>query len=134
MGNQEVRSYLVKKNIFLILIIVLSMFVSKCASSSVGIATSNKPIPNTPYETIKTVDKTFTWYTFDIILFGVPISEPPVANLYEKLLEEESGDALVNIRYWNDKSIFGPITRYRFNIKGDLVKFSNSPVQTKSKK
>ncbi|TGK52932.1 LIC20211 family lipoprotein [Leptospira bouyouniensis] len=123
-----------KKNVSLILLFVLSMFVSNCASSSVGIATSNKPIPNTPYETIKTVDKTFTWYAFDIVLFGVPISQPPVADLYEKVLEEESGDALVNIRYWNDKSIFGPITRYRFNIKGDLVKFQNSQTQTKSKK
>lgn len=122
------------KNISLILMFVLSMFVSNCASSSVGIATSNKPIPNTPYETIKTVDKTFTWYAFDIVLFGVPISQPPVADLYEKVLEEESGDALVNIRYWNDKSIFGPITRYRFNIKGDLVKFQNSQSPTKSKK
>ncbi|MGV3666939.1 MAG: LIC20211 family lipoprotein [Leptospira bouyouniensis] len=123
-----------KKNVSLIFLFVLSMFVSNCASSSVGIATSNKPIPNTPYETIKTVDKTFTWYAFDIVLFGVPISQPPVADLYEKVLEEESGDALVNIRYWNDKSIFGPITRYRFNIKGDLVKFQNSQTQTKSKK
>ncbi|XDD46042.1 hypothetical protein AB3N60_15200 [Leptospira sp. WS39.C2] len=123
-----------KKNIFLILLVVLSMFVSNCASSSVGIATSNKPIPNTPYETIKTVDKTFSWYTFDIILFGIPLTEPPVADLYEKVMEEESGDALVNIRYWNDKSIFGPIIRYRFNIKGDLVKFTNSQTPTKSKR
>ncbi|XDD42371.1 hypothetical protein AB3N58_13885 [Leptospira sp. WS60.C2] len=123
-----------KKNIPLILLFVLSMFVLNCASSSVGLATSNKPIPNTPYETIKTVDKTFTWYAFDIILFGLPITQPPVADLYEKVLEEESGDALVNIRYWNDKSIFGPITRYRFNIKGDLVRFPNSQIPTKSKK
>ncbi|TGL57732.1 LIC20211 family lipoprotein [Leptospira jelokensis] len=122
------------KNIALILTFVLSLFVSNCASSSVGIATSNKPIPNTPYETVKTVDKTFTWYALDIIIFGVHLSEPPVANLYEKVMEEETGDALVNIRYWNEKAIFGPITRYRFNIKGDLVKFPNSQTPSKTKR
>lgn len=104
-----------------------------CASSSVGIATSNKPIPNTPYETVKTVEKTFTWYALDFIIFGIPFTEPPVTDLYEKVMEEDSGDALVNIRYWNDKSIFGPLTRYRFTIKGDLVRFP-SQTTTKSKK
>ncbi len=104
-----------------------------CASSSVGIATSNKPIPNAPYETVKTVEKTFTWYALDLILFGLPFTEPPITDLYEKVMEEDSGDALVNIRYWNDKSIFGPLTRYRFTIKGDLVRFS-AQTTPKSKK
>ncbi|EOQ90202.1 hypothetical protein LEP1GSC202_0645 [Leptospira yanagawae serovar Saopaulo str. Sao Paulo = ATCC 700523] len=123
-----------KKNIVLFLTFVLSLFVSNCASSSVGIATSNKPIPNTPYETVKTVDKTFTWYALDIMILGFHLTEPPVANLYEKVMEEESGDAIVNIRYWNEKAIFGPVTRYRFNIKGDLVKFPNSQTPTKTKR
>ncbi|XDD53823.1 hypothetical protein AB3N62_15265 [Leptospira sp. WS4.C2] len=106
---------------------LLSLSLLNCASSSVGIATSNKPIPNTPYETVKTVEKTFTWYALDFIIFGIPFSEPPISDLYEKVLEEDNGDAIVNIRYWNDKSIFGPLTRYRFTIKGDLVRF---PTQT----
>lgn len=106
---------------------LLSLSLLNCASSSVGIATSNKPIPNTPYETVKTVEKTFTWYALDFIIFGIPFSEPPISDLYEKVLKEDNGDAIVNIRYWNDKSIFGPLTRYRFTIKGDLVRF---PTQT----
>ncbi|TGL15564.1 LIC20211 family lipoprotein [Leptospira meyeri] len=110
-----------------------SLIINNCASSSVGIATSNKPIPNTPYETVKTVEKTFTWYALDFIIFGLPFTEPPVTDLYEKVMEEDSGDALVNIRYWNDKSIFGPLTRYRFTIKGDLVRFP-SQTTTKNKK
>lgn len=123
-----------KKFIVLILTFVIFLFVSNCASSSVGLATSNKPIPNTPYETIKTVDKTFSWYALDIVIFGIHMTEPPVADLYERIMEEESGDALVNIRYWNEKAVFGPITRYRFNLKADLVKFPNSQTQTKSKR
>ncbi|MCW7487959.1 LIC20211 family lipoprotein [Leptospira meyeri] len=111
-------------------VLFLSLIINNCASSSVGIATSNKPIPNTPYETVKTVEKTFTWYALDFIIFGLPFTEPPVTDLYEKVMEEDSGDALVNIRYWNDKSIFGPLTRYRFTIKGDLVRF---PLQTTTK-
>lgn len=111
-------------------IFFLSFIINNCATSSVGLATSNKPIPNTPYETVKTVEKTFTWYALDFIIFGLPFTEPPVTDLYEKVMEEDSGDALVNIRYWNDKSIFGPLTRYRFTIKGDLVRF---PSQTSNK-
>ncbi|PJZ81725.1 LIC20211 family lipoprotein [Leptospira meyeri] len=114
-------------------VLFLSLIINNCASSSVGIATSNKPIPNTPYETVKTVEKTFTWYALDFIIFGLPFTEPPVTDLYEKVMEEDSGDALVNIRYWNDKSIFGPLTRYRFTIKGDLVRFP-SQTTTKNKK
>ncbi|TGK81462.1 hypothetical protein EHQ24_09105 [Leptospira noumeaensis] len=114
-------------------IFIFSIILANCASSSVGIATSNKPIPNTPYETTKTVEKTFTWYALDFIVFGVPLTEPPITDLYGKLMEEESGDALVNIRYWNDKSIFGPVTRYRFTVKGDLVRFS-SQSNTKNKR
>ncbi|PKA25514.1 hypothetical protein CH381_15335 [Leptospira sp. mixed culture ATI2-C-A1] len=114
-------------------VLFLSLIINNCASSSVGIATSNKPIPNTPYETVKTVEKTFTWYALDFIIFGLPFTEPPVTDLYEKVMEEDAGDALVNIRYWNDKSIFGPLTRYRFTIKGDLVRFP-SQTTTKNKK
>ncbi|PJZ84639.1 LIC20211 family lipoprotein [Leptospira harrisiae] len=122
-----------KQIIAITCIFFLSLVLNNCASSSVGIATSNKPIPNTPYETVKTVEKTFTWYALDFILFGLPFTEPPITDLYEKVMEEDSGDALVNIRYWNDKSIFGPLTRYRFTIKGDLVRFG-SQTTTKNKK
>ncbi|PJZ47293.1 LIC20211 family lipoprotein [Leptospira brenneri] len=114
-------------------IFIFSIVLVNCASSSVGIATSNKPIPNTPYETTKTVEKIFTWYAVDLLVIGFPITEPPVTDLYERIMEEESGDALVNIRYWNDKSFFGPLTRYRFSVKGDLVRFPSQST-TKSKK
>ncbi|MDF3819752.1 hypothetical protein P3G55_07580 [Leptospira sp. 96542] len=106
--------------------ILFSLFAFGCASSSMGVATSNKPVPNVPYDTLKTVEKTFTWYAIDFVVFGISTSEPPIDSLYEKLMDGESGDAIVNIRYWNDKSIFGPLTRYRFSIKGDLVKFQTS--------
>lgn len=106
-----------------------------CASSSVGVATSNRPIPNTTYETTKSVEKTFTWYAVDIVLYGKVISEPPFDSIYESLMEGEDADAVVNIRYWNDKSVFGPWTRYRFSVKGDLVKFTQpatiTPPRTK---
>lgn len=112
---------------------LFSLFVSNCASSSVGVATSNRPIPNVTYETTKSVEKTFTWHAIDIVVFGISFNEPPIDKLYEQLLDGEQADAVVNIRYWNDKSIFGPWTRYRFSIKGDLVKFTNQSPTTSSK-
>ncbi|WP_411823831.1 LIC20211 family lipoprotein [Leptospira sp. 'Mane'] len=120
--------------------LILGLFTSylsftHCASSSVGIAASNRPLSNIPYETVKSAEKTFRWYSFDIGIFGIPTSIPPADNVIQSLLEGEDADAVVNIRYWNDKSVFGPITRHRFGIKGDLVKFTvASTTPTKNKK
>ncbi|TGN17289.1 LIC20211 family lipoprotein [Leptospira idonii] len=113
-----------KKTTLILCLFSSYFFLQGCASSSVGVAASNRPLANIPYETVKSVDKTFTWYSFDIILFAMSTGNPPIDEIYTEMLAGEDADAVVNIRYWNDKSIFGPVIRHRFGIKGDLVKFS----------
>jgi hypothetical protein len=125
-----------QKFIFLICLTTFSALLSNCASSTVGVAASNKPIPNTPYETIKSVDKLFTWYSVDLILISVSTSTPPTELIYDTMMQGEPADAIVNIRYYNEKSVFGPVIRHRFGIKGDLIKFSAAltpPPTTKGK-
>lgn len=100
------------------------LFFTNCASSSVGVSPSNRPLPNQTYETIKSVEKVYSWYAFDIIVYGASIGTPPMTDIYSDLMQGEEADAIVNLRYYNDKSVFGFITRYRFGIKGDLVRFT----------
>ncbi|BDA77512.1 hypothetical protein LPTSP3_g04420 [Leptospira kobayashii] len=125
-----------KKTSLLLGLFASCLFFTNCASSTVGIASSNRPLPNIPYETIKSVEKNFSWFSFDIGIIGIPTSIPPADNVIQSLMEGEDADAVVNIRYWNDKSVYGPVTRHRFGIKGDLVKFtSQTPsATTKGKK
>ncbi|TGN13126.1 LIC20211 family lipoprotein [Leptospira ilyithenensis] len=125
-----------KKTSLLLCLFASYLFFTNCASSTIGIAASNRPLPNIPYETVKSVEKNFSWFSFDIGIFGIPTTTPPADHVIQSLMEGEDADAVVNIRYWNDKSVFGPVTRHRFGIKGDLVKFTaqQSPATTKGKK
>jgi len=116
-----------------LLLILFSVSFSNCASSTVGIASSNRPIPGTPYETIKTVDRLFTWYSVDFIIISGTTSTPPTEKIYGEMMEGESADAIVNIRYYNEKAVFGPLIRHRFGIKGDLVRFTQTPATTTTK-
>ncbi|GBF50885.1 hypothetical protein LPTSP4_24120 [Leptospira ryugenii] len=119
--------------LFTVSALLLFIF-GNCASSTVGLATSNRPIPNTTYETIKTVDKVFTWYSIDIILIGASTDTPPIDKIYSDLVGTEEADAIVNIRYYNEKAVFGPFLRHRFGIKGDLVRFTNANANTTTTK
>lgn len=100
------------------------LFFAQCASSSVGLSPSNRPLPNQTYETIKSVEKVYSWYAFDVIIYGASIGTPPMSDIYSDLMQGEEADAIVNIRYFNDKSVFGFLTRHRFGVKGDLVRFT----------
>ncbi|MCZ8155435.1 MAG: hypothetical protein O9264_04905 [Leptospira sp.] len=115
-----------QRSFFVLVIVSLFLSLTQCASSTVGVAASNKPIPNTPYETIKSVDKLFTWYSIDLILISVSTSTPPTEKIYDEMMEGETADAIVNIRYYNEKSVFGPVLRHRFGIKGDLIRYTST--------
>jgi hypothetical protein len=126
-----------QRSFFVLVIVSLFLSLTQCASSTVGVASSNKPIPNTPYETIKSVDKTFNWYSVDLIIISGSMSTPPTDKIYEAMMEGEAADAIVNIRYYNEKAVYGPILKHTFGIKGDLIKYTTAqslPSQTKGKK
>ncbi|TGL62268.1 hypothetical protein EHQ58_03445 [Leptospira ognonensis] len=115
-----------QKYFLIIFLFALSMAVTNCASSTVGVAASNKPILNTTYETIKSVDKLFTWYSVDLILISVSTETPPTEKIYDVMMEGETADAIINIRYYNEKSVFGPIIRHHFGIRGDLIRYTST--------
>ena len=101
---------------------MLALSMNACATSSAGIATSNVPLEGIPYEIIGPAETTLTWWTFDIALLGIPLNVPPVDRAQEELLAQKNGQALVNIRYWTDRSIYLFMTRNRLYMKADVVR------------
>jgi hypothetical protein len=110
-----------KINKFIIITILLSLI--QCASSSSGITTSNIPVVNRKYTVIGPVQNTETWYTFDIALFGFPLEKPPIDKIVNRAISEKNADALINIKYWQDKIIFLFITTNRIGISAEAIKF-----------
>ena len=103
------------------LITALLLFAS-CVSSTAGIATSNIPLEGKEFRVLGPAEVTLTWNSFDIGFIGIPFGTPPVDRAERILLEKYGGDALINLRYWSDKSIYLFITRHRFHLKADVVK------------
>lgn len=108
------------------------ILISYCTTTSAGISTSNVPIVNKKYQVISTVSGTKGWVALDIGIIGVPLSEPLLNQLMQELISQNEADALVNIRYWNDKMIFGFITYHRVGITADAVKFEEAQVPSKA--
>lgn len=118
-----------------ILILSLSFF-SFCITTNAGITTSNIPvnqnIQDIQYITTDIVQK--SWWQFDMGILGFPLGEPPIDQSINELLQKHQGDALINIRYYTQKSIFLFMTRNVFTLKADVVKInSNQPSIKKTK-
>jgi hypothetical protein len=111
--HRKIESYLI--------VLVVILFTG-CASSTGGIAVSNIPLEGSSYTFITTDQVLLTWYSIDFGLIGVPLAPPPVEEAQTRLLEKHGGDALVNLRYWSDRSIFLFMTRNRFSLKADIVR------------
>ena len=109
-----------KFNVFFVLALFFTF--TGCATSGAGIATSNIPLEGIPYSIIGPAESMQTWWTFDAGIIGVPLKPPPVDKAQQEVLEKQNGDALVNIRFWYDRTIILFMTRNRFHMKADVVK------------
>lgn len=105
--------------------LILIAFLINCASSSAGISTSNIPIVNKKYKVISPVEGIKSWVTLDVAVFAVSFSNPPINELVEEMLRSKEADALINIRYWQDKRIYLFITLNRLGINAEAVKFTD---------
>ena len=108
----------------LIIIPFLFIFIN-CATSSSGITTSNIPVVNRKYTVLGPVQNTETWYTFDVALFGFPLDKPPIDKIVNRAISEKNADALINIKYWQDKIILLFITINRIGISAEAIKFED---------
>ena len=101
------------------------LILAGCVTASGGIATSNIPLDGRSYEVIQAAETTVSWWSVDAGVIGIPLSDPPVHEAEQRLLDEHNGDALVNLRYWNDRSVFLLLRpRQRFHLKADVVRFT----------
>ncbi len=117
------------KKIFTLLF--LASLLSKCASSSAGIATSNIPVVDQKYSIIGAVEESDYWLTLDFAIFGFPLSKPPINKVMDSAIQNSGGDALINIRHWNDKIVLLFLTINRLGIKAEAIKFINEPSKKK---
>lgn len=99
------------------------LFLVKCATSTAGLATSNIPIVSKNYKVIGSVTGKMGWWTFDIGIIGIPLKKPPMVKLVKELIKKKKADALVNIRYWNDKTIILFMTYNQIGITADAIRF-----------
>ncbi|MBX7058502.1 MAG: hypothetical protein K1X75_10595 [Leptospirales bacterium] len=97
-----------------------------CVTASGGIAVSNVPVEGRRFENLGEAQSTVSWWSFDTGIISLPLHEPPVDEAMRQLLTEKSGDALLNLRYWTDRSVFLLfLTRHRFHLKADVIKFTD---------
>jgi hypothetical protein len=105
-------------------ILTIMFLLNSCVTTNAGITTSNIPLnhnlQNIKYITTDTIKK--SWYNFDIGILGFPLQEPPIDEAIKELLSKHQGDALINIKYYTQKSIFLFITKNTLVIKADVVK------------
>jgi hypothetical protein len=115
--------------------IILSALLLNCASSSAGISTSNIPIANKKYKVIGPVEAKHSWFTLDVALLAVSFSNPPINEMMDEMIKSKEADALINIRYWQDRTILLFLTRNRLGINAEAVKFTDEPTpETNAKK
>ncbi|MBU43577.1 MAG: hypothetical protein CMN76_10180 [Spirochaetaceae bacterium] len=108
-----------------ILLFLLLAGIAGCASSSAGITTSNVPLTGKNYRIVGNGKTQVDWWSFDVGLLGLPLQEPPIDKAVQELLQTHNGDALINLRYSTDRSIFLFMTRHRFTLQADVVKVQN---------
>ncbi len=109
-----------------IALLALCLGLAGCVSASGGIATSNVPVEGRQFEVIGPAETTVSWWSVDLGIIGLPLSDPPVTLAERQLLDEQQGDALVNLRYWTDRSmILFLINRHRFHLKADVIRFTD---------
>ncbi len=98
-------------------------FSMQCAGASAGITAANMPMEGRKFHVLGTAETTVSWWSFDLGIIGVPLGRPPVDEAERILLEEKGGDALINLRYFTDRTIILLLTRHRFYLKADVVQF-----------
>ncbi|MBE7440806.1 MAG: hypothetical protein HS115_20350 [Spirochaetales bacterium] len=98
------------------------LLASACASATAGLAASNIPMDGKRYRVIGPVTDTRRWCAFDIGVIALPLRQPPINEVMQDLLKKNEADALINLRYWTDRTIFLFLTCHRFHLSAEAVK------------
>jgi len=112
---------MVKKS--LLAAVLLSLILcSGCASATAGLAASNIPMDGKRYRVISPVKDTRRWCAFDIGVIALPLKQPPINEMVQDMLKAQEADALINLRYWTDRTIFLFLSCHRFHLSAEAVK------------
>lgn len=119
-----------------ILASIACLLLVQCAGANAGIAVSNVPTEGQTYTVLGTAETTKSWWSLDLAVLAFPLGEPPVAEAVEDLLKQKEGNALINLRFWTDRTIILFMTRHRFHLQADVIRFDPKvdPDKDKDKK
>ncbi len=109
------------------------LFLAGCAGSSAGMVTSNVPVEGQAYTVLGPAETVVSWWSLDVAVIAFPLGEPPISEAVSNLLKQKEGDALVNLRYATDRTIILFMTRHRFHLKADVIKFDSTAMPAKDK-
>ena len=116
----------IRRSLAITCLTAIALTTGGCISASGGIATSNLPVEGRQFEVIGPAETTVSWWTLDLGIIGLPLSDPPVSEAESRLVNQNEGDALINLRYWTDRSMFlFIINRHRFHLKADVIRFTD---------
>jgi len=116
--------YCMRKTILATFILLTVLpFLGSCAGASAGITTSSIPVEGRKYTILGTAETTIRWISIDIGIIALPLSRPPIDEAERALISEKGGDALINLRYFTDRTIILPVTIHRFYLKAEVIKF-----------
>jgi hypothetical protein len=121
---------------FPILLLILASLHISCASAHAGIAASNIPIIEKKYSVLGPVETKEYWIALDFAVLGFSVKEPPINKAMQDLQDQKKADALINIRYWNDRIILLFVTVHRMGIQAEAIQFERptTPSPKDSKK
>ncbi len=116
------------KSITFLTLLTLAVSTSGCASATAGIAVSNIPLENRNYEVLGPAEAHAGWWAFDAGIIAAPFKKPPIDDVMRDLIaQQDGGQALINIRYSNDRIIILFLTLYRFHVRADVVRIVEKP-------
>jgi hypothetical protein len=131
--NKPKSKWNTQKSLIVSFLVFFTLLIFNCATSTAGMVTSNTPIGDKKYTIVGPIKEEISWYSFDIGFIGFPFENPPIENLTSTILANNNADALVNIRYWNEKSVYLFITRNKFGISAEAVKWEETIIPIKGK-
>ncbi|MCP4133917.1 MAG: hypothetical protein GY754_23305 [bacterium] len=110
-----------EKSIILVIIISMLIMFSGCISTPVGISTSTTPLHN------KTIVKNLgkaegSDGSLDILMI-ISVSRPDIDAAIKEAVDSKGGDALINVRVYQEVSYFLLLSYTKVVVTGEVVKF-----------
>jgi len=123
-----------QKKLKVLLITLITLFIFNCATP-MGMSVSSIPLKNkfiTKNLGKATASNTSLSYIGIPVLLGFPVITPSIQTAIDEAVKEKSGDALVNIRWYQTNTNLLFLTLSTVTVMGDVVKLEDEKQEKKA--